>query len=100
MKSLYKRRKKNYLPSYIATPEEQEWKLFCTRNNIRISPWATPLDGQWKICINLGNYLTSYLDKAYTKVHLDNLFFYQFCADIFNFISNFSNPVIQRKMVS
>lgn len=56
MKSLYKRRKKNYLPSYIATPEEQEWKLFCTRNNIRISPWATPLDGQWKICINLGPY--------------------------------------------
>ena len=29
------------MPSYIATPEEeQEWKLFCTRNNIRISPWA------------------------------------------------------------
>jgi hypothetical protein len=56
MKSLYKRRKKNYLPSYIATPEEQEWKLFCTRKNIRISPWAMPQDGQWKICINLGPY--------------------------------------------
>ena len=54
MKSLYKRRKKNYLPSYIATPEEQEWKLFCTRKNIRISPWAMPQDGQWKICRNVG----------------------------------------------
>ena len=56
MKSLYKRRKKNYLPSYIPTPEEQEWKLFCTRNNIRISPWGTPEDGKWKICINIGPY--------------------------------------------
>ena len=56
MKSLYKRRKKNYLPSYVPTPEEQEWKLFCTRNNIRISPWATPTDGQWKICINIWPY--------------------------------------------
>ncbi len=56
MKSLYKRRKKNYLPSYMPTPEEQEWKLFCTRNNIRISPWGTPQDGQWKICINIGPY--------------------------------------------
>jgi hypothetical protein len=56
MKSLYKKRTKNYLPSYIATPEEQEWKLYCTRNNIRISPWATEQNGQWKICINLGPY--------------------------------------------
>ena len=56
MKSLYKRRKKNYLPSYMATPEEQEWKLFFTKKNIRISPWAMPQDGQWKICINLGPY--------------------------------------------
>ena len=24
--------------------------------NIRISPWATPQDGQWKICINIGAY--------------------------------------------
>jgi len=56
MKSLYKRRKKNYLPQYIATPEENEWKLFCTRNDIRISPWATPTDGEWKICINIGPY--------------------------------------------
>ena len=56
MKSLYKRRKKNYLPSYMPTPEEQEWKLFCTRNNIRISPWGTPQDGKWKICINIGPY--------------------------------------------
>ena len=56
MKSLYKRKKKNYLPSYIPTPEEQEWKLFCTRNNIRISPWGTPQDGKWKICINIGPY--------------------------------------------
>ena len=56
MKSLYKRKKPNYLPPYMPNPEEQDWKLYCTRNNIRISPWATPLDGQWKICINLGPY--------------------------------------------
>ena len=57
MKNLYKRRKPNYLPPYLPSPEEQEWKLYCTRNNIRISPWATPQDGQWKICINLGSYV-------------------------------------------
>lgn len=56
MKSLYKRRKKNYLPQYMPTPEEREWKLFCTRNDIRISPWATPINGEWKICINIGPY--------------------------------------------
>jgi hypothetical protein len=56
MKSLYKKRVYNYLPKYMATPEEAEWKLYCTRNSIRISPWATDKVGEWKICINLGPY--------------------------------------------
>ena len=34
------RRKSKPMPSYIPTDEEQEWRLFCTRNNIRISPYG------------------------------------------------------------
>jgi|TARA_X000001316_G_C922351_1_gene37524 hypothetical protein len=51
------RRKSKPMPSYIPSEEEEKWKLFCTRNNIRISPYGIKGDeNHWRICINLGPY--------------------------------------------
>jgi len=51
------RKKSKPMPAYIPTDEELEWRLFCNRNNIRISPYGIANDqNHWKICINLGPY--------------------------------------------
>jgi hypothetical protein len=56
MKSLYGKRSKP-MPSYTPSEEEQEWKLFCTRNNIRISPYGIQNDNDhWRIAVNIGPY--------------------------------------------
>ena len=65
MKSLYKRRKPNYLPPYLPSPEEQKWKLYCTRNNIRISPSAvgagTPT--RWVLVLDLNGKIVNGPDQ-------------------------------------
>ena len=38
------RKKSIPMPSYIPTDEELEWRLFCNRNNIRISPYGIAND--------------------------------------------------------
>jgi len=57
MPSIYGKKQKP-MPKYLATPEENEWYLFCVRNNIRISPLAIDGDSDhWRITINLGKYV-------------------------------------------
>ena len=45
------------MPEYLPTKEEMEWRNYCIRNNIRISPIGIKEDNQkWKISISLGPY--------------------------------------------
>jgi hypothetical protein len=51
------RRKSKPMPHYVPSEQEQEWKLFCNRNNIRISPMGIQNDSDhWRITISLGPY--------------------------------------------
>ena len=57
MKSLYRKKKNNALPSYLPNQEEQKWYRYCVHNNIRISPWGIFNDpDNWYININIGPY--------------------------------------------
>lgn len=57
MRSIYGKKWKP-MPSYVPTPDEQEWLRYCNNNNIRISPWGVPNDmNSWKVCVNLGPYV-------------------------------------------
>ena len=57
MRSIYGRRKNYRMPEYLPTKEEMEWRNYCIRNDIRISPIGIKEDNQkWKISISLGPY--------------------------------------------
>ena len=57
MRSIYGRRKNYRMPEYLPTKEEMEWRNYCIRNNIRISPIGIKEDNQkWKISIIIGPY--------------------------------------------
>jgi hypothetical protein len=57
MKSLYKKRKGNPLPNYVASREERDWSNYCIDNNIRISQIPVKNEiGKWKMTINIGPY--------------------------------------------
>ena len=57
MKRNYGKRKNFRMPQYLPTPEEMEWRNYCIRNNIRISPIGIKGEEQkWQISICLGPY--------------------------------------------
>ena len=52
------KKKENWMPQYMPNKEEKEARLYCIRNNIRISPLGIKNEiGKWKIGINIGPYV-------------------------------------------
>ena len=76
---VYKKRKKNLLPSYIASSEESKWYRYCITNNIRIC--TIPVEdetGKWKIGVNIGPYKKGEIPYMSPHVYDKNTLYYTY----------------------
>ena len=80
---VYKKRKKNLLPSYIASADEAEWYRYCVNNELRISTITVKYAiSKWKIGVNIDPYKKN--ETPYVSPHVydkETLYptYYQMC---------------------
>ena len=60
---------KTMMGSYIASKEETEAKIWCIKNNIKISPWAKDISN-WYVSVIINNGKNNVSPEAYPRVEI------------------------------